>query len=291
MGNYDNVSDTLKQFDFFKEMTAFVRCSRPQDLVPNVLNRPAVLKSYLSSWLSKSCFYLCEQGEIIDSLRESVNQLITENEQLTGEVNQLKTATIQSQNTVIKLQEDLLMCKEEQLKSVRSVVESAVQDSVKTEIQSYSEAVKKTTPVMTMKSVKTAVKQANVEEDRSRSIMVFGLKEEPNEQLSQKMDNFLLHFGEKPRHESTRIGMKTKGDNPRPVKIRLSSSVHVHRILKLAKTLKDSESYSSVFIAPDRTPEERATRRDTVAALRKKVLDEPLKHHYIRKGVLISSND
>ena len=141
-----------------------------------------------------------------------------------------------------------------------------------------------------MKSVKTAIKEAAVEEDRNRSLMIFGLEEDNGEQLSEKVGNLLEHLGEKPRQESVRLGRKFEAGKHRPVKVKLPTPDHVRRVLNQAKTLKQSSSFSSVFIAPDRTRSEREDRREVVAALRKKILEEPKKHHYIRKGVVVSSD-
>ena len=57
---------------------------------------------------------------------------------------------------------------------------------------------------------------------------------------------------------------------PRPVKVSHPSSAHVVEILREPKKLKDSEQYRNVFIAPDRTVEERRLRRELVESLKKK---------------------
>ena len=75
---------------------------------------------------------------------------------------------------------------------------------------------------------------------------------------------------------------------PRPVKVSVSSSAHVIEILRAARKLKDSEQYQKVFVAPDRTLEERRSRREVVASLNKKRKEEPGKKHYIRGGKVIT---
>ena len=170
-------------------------------------------------------------------------------------------------------------------------MKNVVQETVQTEIKSYSEAVQKTSPALTLKSVKTAVKQAKAEEDRSRSVIVYGLREEKTENLSSKVDNLLEQFGEKPRHESSRIGTQSDPQKPRPVKIKLPSSASVHSILQAAKTLKQSSDYRSVYIHPDRTPAERASRREAVSLLKKRIRDDPNQRYYILKGEVKSSKE
>ena len=88
-----------------------------------------------------------------------------------------------------------------------------------------------------------------------------------------------------------RLGRKFEVGKNRPVKVKLPTSDHVHRILRQAKTLKQSSCYSSVFITPDRTRSEREERRGIVEALKKKIRDEPEKRHFIRNGVVSSTDN
>ena len=78
---------------------------------------------------------------------------------------------------------------------------------------------------------------------------------------------------------------------PRPVKVSLPSSTHFVQILREAKKFKDSEQYRNVFIAPDRTVEERRLRRELVESLqRKKRQDEPNRQHFIKANEIVSSS-
>ena len=112
-------------------------------------------------------------------------QLVRENEELKQEKTQLQSSTIEAQGSVIRLQDELLKCKEDKLKEVSTVVEKAVQQTVQTEIKTYSQVVEKSAPRLTVKSVKTAIKEAAVEEDRSKRLIIFGLEEE-------KGDSYLI---------------------------------------------------------------------------------------------------
>ena len=76
------------------------------------------------------------------------------------------------------------------------------------------------------------------------------LEEEKEEQLSEKVIILFEHLGERPHHESLRLGSTCDTGKYRPVKVKLPTPDHVHRILKQAKSLKQSPSYSSVFTAP-----------------------------------------
>ena len=63
---------------------------------------------------------------------------------LIGEVTVLRSQMIASQAVVIKLQEELISCKNQQLESVQAAMKTTVQetvhDTVKTEIKSYSQS-------------------------------------------------------------------------------------------------------------------------------------------------------
>ena len=203
---------------------------------------------------------------------------------------QLQSSMIQAQDSVINLQGELPKCKNDKLLEVSVVVEKAVQQTVKTEIQTYSRAVEESVavPQVAVNSVQTAIREAAVEEARNRTLMIFGLEEGTGEQLSDQVSNLFEHLGEKPRHESLRLGVKCSAGKHRPVKVKLPTPDHANRISKQAKTLKQSSCYSSVFIAPDRTKSEREDRRAAVAALKKKIHDEQAKHHCIRKGIIVS---
>ena len=81
-------------------------------------------------------------------------------------------------------------------------------------IKSYSQAVLKASPntTITEESLKKAVQKAMSEEDCSRNVLIFSLKETDEEKL---------HF------EAVRIGRKS-ADKTRPVKMLLANSNTVH---------------------------------------------------------------
>jgi len=196
---------------------------------------------------------------------------------------------------VIRLQNELLVCKDKQLNEVHTTVQSAVQESMKTEIVSYSQAVQKSVQkVPEIKFVKKAVQQVIKEEDCSRNFIIFGLDEGAKEDTVEVANGVLEHIGIKTKLEAVRIGVSNKSASdelkkPRPIKVSVGGSAHVFQILRMARKLKDSEQYNRVFLAPDRSVEERRIRRETVVDLRKKRQEEPGKVHFIRGGKVISS--
>ena len=84
----------------------------------------------------------------------------------------------------------------------------------------------------------------------------------------------LQELGEKLRVEVTRFGrtsVNSKGETmPRPVKIIVANSLSARQIRLKAKNLRDTEKFRSVFIAPDRSPAERATQKQLVLDMKKK---------------------
>ena len=119
-----------------------------------------------------------------------------------------KTEITSSQRSVIKLQAKLLKCNDDQLKFIQSTVETTVKETVQAGISSYRDGIKKNSrsPAMSSVTLKRAVKEDIIEEDRSRNLLVFGLPEEDVECLEEKVSEVLQELGEKPRVEVTRIG-------------------------------------------------------------------------------------
>ena len=80
------------------------------------------------------------------------------------------------------MQSELLQRKQDQME----YLQNGVQSTIKTELKSYSEAVKKSkNEQVTLKEIKTVVK--DIVEDRSRNIMMFGLEETERENLDNKV--------------------------------------------------------------------------------------------------------
>ena len=137
---------------------------------------------------------------------DALHFMSKEYDQLTDMKNsseELKTELITCQKNVIQLQSELLVNKTEQLQSLQTTVKTSVQDTVKAEFVSYSAAVQKTqTLVLAPDHLKTVVRNVVEEEDRSRSVMVFGLPESADEQLCDKIGDVFQEIGEKPRIEA-----------------------------------------------------------------------------------------
>ena len=200
-------------------------------------------------------------------------------------LNKTKSELVVSQKQVIELQDKLLVCKDQQLTSVQTAVSASVSETVKAEIKSYSEVVKESSnPSISSETLKHVVKSAVQEEDRSKHIMVFGLPEQQNEDLSGRVGELFEQLGLKPAMEMCRVGRTGNETRPRPVKVNLSNSSTARHVLTQARKLRHSETFKSVFIRPDRSPEERASHKLLIEELKRRKEADPDKRHYIKGG-------
>ena len=211
-------------------------------------------KQVLSRWLEEAQDVMGRQRDMMDNMKEIIELM--------------KTEALADKKKVIKFQDELLECKDEQLRSLKSTVEATVVTTVQKGIQSYSDAVAKKSCGLdfTPDSLKKVVMTAIEEEDRSKNLLVFGLAEEDGEEIEEKISGILAELGEKPRVAVNRIGRKTPGATTvcRPVKVTLASCTAARQILMKARNLKQIERLKSVYVCPDRSPDERAARRRLV---------------------------
>ncbi len=123
--------------------------------------------------------------------------------------------------------------------------------------------------------------------------MIFGLPEQLNEHINDRVSEVLMEVGQKPIVEASRIGGKSpnsKDDEKlcRPVKVTVANSTIVKRILTHARALRHSKNFKEVYISPDRSAEQRKHHRQLVLELKRKVKEESSKKHYIKGGQLHS---
>ena len=76
----------------------------------------------------------------------------------------------------------------------------------------------------------------------------------------------------------SRIGM-WKSDKIRPIKVQLRTSSDVDLLLRRACKLKSSEEFSGVYLAPDRTLEQRAARNKLVQHMKELIIKDSSKHY------------
>ena len=160
--------------------------------------------------------------------------------------------------------------------------------TVTNELKSYSSVLQNTcSTALAPKNIVSAVKKVHAEEDRSKNLVVFGVTEEDGESVKSKVSDLLEQLDEKPLIlDSTRIGQRKAGST-RPIKFRVKSSETAFQLLRKAKRLKDIDGCKAIYIAPDRTLDERICRKKLVCELREKRQSDPNSHYLIRKGEIV----
>lgn len=222
-------------------------------------------------------------------------------------IDQLKSERIEIQQTVIDLQK-------RQLQQVQETVEASVKDSVKTEITTWSEIVQKNvksaSSTQSVKSVQKAVRSAVEDNVRSNNFIIYGCKEEDEtyvyegeeydaapENVTDTAKQLLNEINIAPRPQilaASRIGtLKVDSANaskPRPIKVTLVSPETVKLVLGKSSKLKEklSPHWKCVYLAPDRSKEERAAHSKLVTKLKQMISEDSSKYHYIRDGKIIS---
>ena len=162
---------------------------------------------------------------------------------------------------------------------------TAVKSTVQAEMQSYSSVVAKTcSTALAPKKLQAVVQKVAEKSERSQNVIIYGLKEEPDELLQGKVEAVLAEIGEKPTiSDCCRVGTRT--DNSiRPVKFSLRSQAHVTQVLKL----RSIDGFRSVYICPDRSLEERKAYKKLVEEVKMKRETETDKVHFIRHNEVVS---
>ena len=159
----------------------------------------------------------------------------------------LKSEQLRNQARLIRVQEDLNVKKSVQLKSVEKTVDEK------------------------------AVKLANNEQDRERNVIMFNVQERgvnhKNEHHDRHLAIKIMQSAGLPEQDvqfdCKRIG-SLESSRIRPLKVMFSSKSTAFELLQKCKNLKDDEQYSNIFIAPDRSREERAEHKRRVELLKAK---------------------
>ena len=151
------------------------------------------------------------------------------------EVDVLKSEAKTAYKELADVQQELLTSKREQIE----MFQTGVQKTLKNELKSYSDAVKKSCgESLTLKKIKSVVK--DVVDERSKNLMIFGLGEVEGENLSSEVEKVFVALGEKPTFQAERVG-RVDMIKCRPVKVVLRDKSMVFDILK--KSLKDLISH------------------------------------------------
>ena len=261
------------------ERLGISRHSREGEISPYIVKK--LLKDDLAEIAQNALFYL---SDLVAS--------ITCNK---GVSHCMKSELIHTQQTVTKLQSELLEYKDNELEALKSTVKSAVENSVKSVFKSYSSVLQTgltpsegTTPTISKQELRNVVQNVVEEEDRSKSLMIFGLPEKSNEDLNETVNKLFTALGEKPRIDACRLGKKKSNNSSRPVKVTATSSMIVAQILSKAKQLRKKVEYERVYLSPDRSPEQRLKHKQLVIELKQLAAAKPGQKHYISGGSIHS---
>ena len=175
----------------------------------------------------------------------------------------------------------------ETAESFRSKTEKAAKSATALTPELSETVDTKPSVVKSKKNVKTVTKSVKEEDQRSRNVMLFGLKETAGEELTKKVDKVLKKLGFEMKHESKRVGSRKKNRrNPRPVKVTLIDSESAKQILRKSR---ESKVDGKLTIAPDRSPQERAQRKLLKKETKRKKVKESNKKHSVKEGVVCSA--
>lgn len=119
-------------------------------------------------------------------------------------------------------------------------------------------------PISEVSNFEEIIQEVTERENRKCNIIFFGVDEiiasNKDERISQEKDiinNVFSYLSVDIDMEITpvRLGKYDRSrSNPRPIKIKLEDTQSVYNVMRLAKNLRDSESYKNIHISQDRTP-------------------------------------
>ena len=255
---------------------------------PDNLNKRNVTKERLCQWLGAFTHMMNRFAN--PHLQMAVERLEKMNTELLAE----KDKVIKLQSRIVELQADAIDVRNGKLCELTTVVQKEVKDSVQNvvqdEMKSYSAALTKTcSAALAPQKIRAAVKTVSDKEDRSRNVIIYGLEERNEENLEDEVEKVLDTIEEKPIiRDCCRVGIKKPNDT-RPIKFTLRSSDIVHQILRKAKVLRTKEGYSSIYICPDRSVEERRAFKKLFEELQVKRKTQTGKVHYIKNNKIVST--
>ena len=101
------------------------------------------------------------------------------------------------QRSVVKLQQQLLENQTNHVDELSAVVDTAVENGIRSYSEVLSDTVRKSVPVLSATKLKKAVKEAVSDDDRSRNVVVFGLKEQESVHVDSQITDLFNILDEK----------------------------------------------------------------------------------------------
>ncbi|KAL5250018.1 hypothetical protein ACHWQZ_G015934 [Mnemiopsis leidyi] len=203
-----------------------------------------------------------------------------------AKIDELKSRVLVDQKTVIE-------CQQKQLESVKT--------AVKTEIRSWSDIVRTNVsqaPSPTTEVIKNVVRNTVEQSDRNRSFIIYGAAEDEEKTPENILTDVFFDLNkqvdsvQRPKVVAVRrIGIqKPDASFARPIKVTLTNPDEVKSVLSRSNLLKKSpeEYFRKLYLAPDRTLEERREHQKLVCEVKRRIESEPEKYHYIKNKRVLS---
>ena len=203
-----------------------------------------------------------------------------------GKIDELKSEQILLQRKHLETQSD-------QLETVKSTVKSELNIG----LQGWADVVKKNTTQLqsnvlttTKKSVKQVIEKVNEEERRSCNLMIYGLPESDGEIIGTKVDTVYHSMNNSipTTIDCYRVGKQQEGKT-RPIRLECQNRCDVEFALVHSKRLRDSAKHSQVYLAPDRSKEQRQEHSLLVKKMKDLICKDPTKRYFIRNNKVCSA--
>ena len=264
----DHFSDLDDEYEsLFKNILRATGCSSVSELKADKMMKPTIKREELTTWLEDSFDVMVRARQALFLAEETMKSLLDQ--------------TINDKFSIISLQNIVIEKQDQNLQEMSSTV----QDEMRGQCDIAKKSCRKSDSYVAKEHIKTRLKSVSKEEDRSKNLIVFGLHEEKEEDLESKVSGVLECLGDKPKLlNCVRMTKGDKKDSARPVKVTLSSSGTVHRILQQSGSIRNMERYKGVLIAPDRSSEERFQK--LVEMMKEFIKTDPSKYYYMKRKLL-----
>lgn len=264
---------------FSDEVSESLKCTSLAKVTREMLSSRNVTKDNLIEFVLKMRDLIKTSRSVLRSASEHIDEQ-------KSDLTITKTKLIDVQETLVKNYDKKL---------------DVVQETVKSEMMTFSDVVKKNCSGenFTPAKLKKVVKSVFDDDERPRNIMIFGADEDiscKGEKLSDRdvvndVFSSLKCVRPEPEIENCRrVGIRKSNGVGRPIKVTLQNPEVVYQVLKNSRDLKSilipgySFRFNKLYLSPDRSVEERKIRQKLVAEMKDKIKQDPSKRYYIKNN-------
>ena len=186
-------------------------------------------------------------------------------------------------DTVISLQDEKLKASQ----GGESVISATPQSQIG--VTSYSGILQVQQPSTTQVRKQSSTFTSVQGDCRDQNVMIFGVPERQDETTDAVVENIFSQMGEKPHFvHCVRVGVNVSAEKPRPIKVEMRNANMASQTIMNGRKLREISGTKGIYVGPDRTPEQRATRRRLVATIRERRKSDPEHFHFIRGRSVLS---